>query len=78
MSHIRFVVTPLAGALALALSLPASDEPAAAIASKDLDTVEVHGQRVEKASAAASMAMPSPAQPRQRRGMRSNRCPAGS
>lgn len=50
MSKLKFVVSPLAGALALALSLPAFADPApepapdAADRAKNLDTIEVHGQ----------------------------------
>ncbi|MGH8077967.1 MAG: TonB-dependent receptor, partial [Lysobacter sp.] len=53
MSPIRFVVSPLAGALALALSVPAFADPAAdaaTAAAKDLDAVEVHAQRGPEAS----------------------------
>lgn len=52
MSTTKFVVTPLAGALALALSLPvlAAPAPAPEPQAKDVEGVEVHGQRVQKAS----------------------------
>jgi catecholate siderophore receptor len=50
MSTTKFVVSPLAGALALALSLPATAAPAPDPQAKDLDGVEVHGVKVQKAS----------------------------
>ncbi|SDW61799.1 TonB-dependent receptor [Lysobacter enzymogenes] len=52
MSTTKFVVSPLAGALVLAFSLPSLADPAAAESSKakDLDSVKVHGQRAERAS----------------------------
>ncbi|RDZ29349.1 TonB-dependent receptor [Lysobacter silvisoli] len=50
MSTSKFVVSPLAGALALALSLPVLAEPAPDPQAKDLDGVEVQGVRVQKAS----------------------------
>lgn len=48
----KFVVSPLAGALALALSLPvlAAPAPAPEPQAKDVEGLEVHGQRVQKAS----------------------------
>jgi len=45
MSKQSFVVSPLAGGLALALSLPAFAAPAASDRARDLDTIEVNGQR---------------------------------
>jgi catecholate siderophore receptor len=57
MSNARFVVTPLAGALALALSLPVLAENASeATDATDLDTVEVHGQRIDYATKSTSTA----------------------
>lgn len=50
MSTTKFVVSPLAGALALAISLPVFAAPAPAPQAKDVEGVEVHGQRVQKAS----------------------------
>lgn len=51
MTHRTFVVSPLAGALALALSTPAFAAPAPdPSAPTDLDKVQVHGHRVDKAS----------------------------
>ncbi|MGH8083643.1 MAG: TonB-dependent siderophore receptor, partial [Lysobacter sp.] len=50
MSTTKFVVSPLAGALALAISLPTFAAPAPAPQAKDVEGVEVHGQRVQKAS----------------------------
>ena len=50
MSTTKFVVSPLAGALALAISLPVFAAPAPAPQAKDVEGVEVHGQRVHKAS----------------------------
>ncbi|MBX9399726.1 TonB-dependent receptor [Lysobacter sp. BMK333-48F3] len=46
----KFVVSPLAAALALAFTLPAVAAPAPEPQAKDLDGVAVHGHRVEKAS----------------------------
>ncbi|ALN61545.1 tonB-dependent siderophore receptor family protein [Lysobacter antibioticus] len=46
----KFVVSPLAGALALALSLPVLAAPAPEPQAKDLNGVAVHGHRVQKAS----------------------------
>ncbi|KRA14659.1 TonB-dependent siderophore receptor [Lysobacter sp. Root604] len=50
MSTTKFVVSPLAGALALALSVPAIAAPAPDPQAKDLDGVEVRGVKVLKAS----------------------------
>ncbi len=50
----KFVVSPLAGALALVISLPGFAAPAPAPApepqAKDVEGLEVHGQRIQKAS----------------------------
>lgn len=48
----KFVVSPLAGALALVISLPgfAAPAPAPAPQAKDVEGLEVHGQRIQKAS----------------------------
>ncbi|MEH6417717.1 TonB-dependent receptor [Pseudomonas sp. CGJS7] len=50
MSTTKLVVSPLAGALALAISLPTFAAPAPAPQAKDVEGVEVHGQRIQKAS----------------------------
>lgn len=51
MTNRKFVVSPLAGALALCLSLPATAAPASdPLKATDLDKVEVRGQRPQKAS----------------------------
>src|SRR5688572_17157158 len=50
MSNRKFVVSPLAGALALAVVTPALADPAGADRPTDIDKVEVHGQYVEKPS----------------------------
>lgn len=52
MSTTKFVVSPLAGALALVISLPgfAAPAPAPAPQAKDVEGLEVHGQRIQKAS----------------------------
>ena len=51
MSNRKFVVSPLAGALALAVAAPVLAEPAGEPASaRDLDKIEVHGEYVEKPS----------------------------
>ncbi|QWP76468.1 TonB-dependent siderophore receptor [Lysobacter sp. K5869] len=52
MSTTKFVVSPLAGALALVISLPgfAAPVPAPEPQAKDVEGLEVHGQRVQKAS----------------------------
>lgn len=50
MSTTKFVVSPLAGALALALTLPVFAAPAPDPQAKDVEGVEVHGQRIQKAS----------------------------
>ena len=51
MSNRKFVVSPLAGALALAVVAPALAEPAGEPANaRDLDKIEVHGEYVEKPS----------------------------
>ncbi|MGO1073064.1 TonB-dependent receptor [Lysobacter sp. CA199] len=50
MSTTKFVVSPLAGALALAISLPSFAAPAPAPQAKDVEGVEVHGHRIQKAS----------------------------
>src|SRR5262245_60084229 len=45
----KFVVSPLAGALALAVATPALADPAGEpMQATDIDKVEVHGQYVEK------------------------------
>ena len=51
MSNTTFVISPLAGALLLVLSLPAAAEaPPESKQAKDLDKVEVHGQRIDEPS----------------------------
>ncbi len=50
MSTMKFAVSPLAGALALAISLPTLAAPAPEPQAKDVEGVEVHGHRVQKAS----------------------------
>lgn len=50
MSNRKFVVSPLAGALALAAVTPALADPTGADRATDLDKIEVHGEFVEKPS----------------------------
>ena len=51
MSNRKFVVSPLAGALALAVAAPVMAEPAGEPAdARNLDKIEVHGEYVEKPS----------------------------
>lgn len=50
MSNRKFVVSPLAGALALAAVTPALAGPAGEPQATDLDKIEVHGEYVEKPS----------------------------
>ncbi|GAA5077734.1 TonB-dependent receptor [Lysobacter panacisoli] len=50
MSNRKFVVSPLAGALALAVVTPVLADPAGEPQAKDLDKIEVHGEYVEKPS----------------------------
>lgn len=50
MSNRKFVVSPLAGALALAVVTPALADPAGADRPTDIDKIEVHGEYVEKPS----------------------------
>ncbi|HZX78527.1 TonB-dependent siderophore receptor [Lysobacter sp.] len=50
MSNRKFVVSPLAGALALAAVTPALADPAGEPQATDLDKIEVHGEYVEKPS----------------------------
>ena len=47
MSNRKFVVSPLAGALALAVVTPALADPAGADRPTDIDKIEVHGEYVE-------------------------------